>query len=183
MSFFLIPIEVVTRPGGKQVRQEKYVPALGVDRAIVDFGDTAIVWANCDPAQEASVAANADVTLIPPLDNNVAVNATKAALENLNVPAQWVTAGMTYRTVLRVTIGMAQLIQRASAILGTPLSIPGNLDKTISQFSVAIRNAVARACDELVIDRTDIVGSTTLREALRDFGQQFAQRGVTLGDL
>lgn len=150
---------------------------------MVDFIDTCIAWADTTPAQEATIAANADARLIPPLDNTVAVNATKQALEDLSMPAQWVTAGMTYRTVLRVTVGMAQLLQRVRGILGTGVSPTGHLDDTIGSFSLAIRNALAQACDELGVDRTNITGTTTLREALRDFGQQFVARGVTLGDL
>lgn len=181
MSFFLVPIEGTGARG--DARRPKYIPALGVAWTMVDFGDSAIVWAAASAAQETSVSANADATVIPPLDNAVAVNATKNALETLNMPAQWVTAGMTYRTVLRVTIGMAQLIQRVTG-LGVTVMLAGNLDKTMAQLSAAVRNAIAQACDELGIDRTGIVGSTTLREALRIFGQQFAQgRTVSLGDL
>jgi len=111
MSVFIIPIETVVRSSGQAVRQEKYVPALGVDRAIVDIADTAICWADCTPAQESSVAANADVVLIPPLDSTITAGAlatVKSKIEALDIPGQWVTAGMSYRTVLRVVIGMAQ---------------------------------------------------------------------------
>jgi hypothetical protein len=138
MSYFIIPIEVVARSGASDpVRQEKYVPALGVQRQIVDHGETAIVWADCTPAQEAAIAANADVLLVPPLDNLIgagALVAVRAAIEALDIPAQWVQAGMTYRTALRVIVGMAQLLQRVGGILGQPVVIPGNLDRTFSTF-------------------------------------------------
>lgn len=181
MSFYLLPIV------GTGTRQDpirpKYVRELGVAWSMCQFVETAIVWADTSPAQEATLGANADVRVIPPLDNQVAVLATQQALEDMNMPAQWVTSAMTYRTVLRVTVGMAQLLQRASSIFGAPLSPVGNLDRTIGSFVVGVRQAIAQACDDLGVDRTNITLTTTLREALRDFGQQFVKRGVFLGDL
>lgn len=184
MSWFLIPIETVIR-GGKEVRQERYVPALGVDRSIIDFGETAIVWANCSPAQEMSVAANADVRQIPALDNTVAVNATKQALEDLNVPGQWVTAGMTYRQVLRVVVGMAQLVQYVTGVLGQQLTIAGHLNDTFNSFPVAVRNALTSAAAQFGVDTSGLNGASTLREILRNFGQQCAAGliDIRLGDL
>lgn len=181
MSFFLVPIQGTGARGDP--RRPKYIPALGVAWSMADFGDSAIVWAAASGAQETTIAANSDATVIPPLDNTVAVNATKNALEALNMPAQWVTAGMTYRTVLRITIGMAQLIQRVQG-LGVTVVLAGNLDKTMAQLSATVRNAIATACDQLGIDRTNIIATTTLRAALQDFGQQFSTgRTVSLGDL
>lgn len=183
MAFFLIPMETVSRDG-ENVRQEKYIPALGVSRQIVPIGDTAICWADCTAAQATAIAANADVLLVPPLDNTISnVTAVRNQIEAMNIPAQWVTAGMTYRTVMRVVVGMAQLIQAVRG-RGVTVTLAGNLNMTLSQLSVATRNAIAASCDALSIDRTGIIGSTTLREALRMFGQQFATgRGVRLGDL
>ena len=95
MSFYLVPI--IGAGTRLDPRRPKYLTELGVDWAMCDFIDTAIAWASTTPAQETAIAANADARLIPPLDNTVAVNATKQALEDLSMPAQWVTAGMTYR--------------------------------------------------------------------------------------
>jgi len=185
MSFFIVPLT------GTGTRVDpivpKYIPALGVDWAKVDFGASCIVWANASPAQESTVGANSDAVVVPPLDNTItsgAVATVRSTIEALNIPANWVTAGMSYRSVLRVLVGMAQLIQRVSGILGSTPVIAGHLNDTISSFSVAVRNAIAQACDDLGINRTNITGSTTLRAALLDFGQQFiAGRTITLGDL
>lgn len=186
MSFFLVPI--IGSGTRTDPLRPKYVRELGIaDWSSCDFGATSILYTNGTAQQEADLSANVDVVTVPPLDNTIANGAltqVKSQLEGLNLPAQWVQVGMTYRTVLRVTVGMAQLIQRTSAILGQPVTIPGNLDKTISQFPVAVRNAIAQACDELGINRTNITGSTTLRAALADFGQQFiAGNTIALGNL
>lgn len=186
MSFFIIPIEVVTRSNGLQIRQEKYVPALGVDRAIVDCDDTAIVWANCSPAQESLVASNPDVVLVPPLDNLIGAGAlatVKSTVEALNIPSQWIQTGMSYRTVLRVIIGMAQLIQSLTG-QGITVKLKGNLDKTLGSLSLVTRNAIINFCDSAQIESSNMLAGTTIREALRDFGQQFATiHSPRLGDL
>ncbi len=174
MTYFVLPIETVTRPNGLVVRQEKYIPALGVDRSLVDFGANAIVWANTTPAQDATLGGHVDVIVVPPLDNTIALTATQNALESLNIPAQWLTAGMTYRTVLRVVIGMAAFYIKAVDQFGAALPLAGNLDKTLSQLSAAVRTALANSSDALGLDRSSITGATTVREALRIIGQQFA---------
>jgi hypothetical protein len=190
MSFFLVPnIGAGTRA---DPHRPKYVDERGVMTVLgakvdnwttVDFIDTAVVWADTSPAQDAALGADTEVRVIPPLDDTIAVNATKQELEDMGMPAQWVTAGMTYRTVLRFVVGMAQLLQRASTIFGSSISPAGKLDLTLGSLSQTLRDALAQACDEFGINRTGMVGSTTLREALRDFGQQFVTRGVHIGDL
>lgn len=182
MSFYLVPIETVAGIFGP-TRQPKYVPALGVAWAMVDFGESAIVWAAASSAQDTAMAAHADATVVPTLDNTIVVNATQNALETLNIPGQWLNASMTYRTVLRVVVGMAQLVQRVRG-LGSSFNPAGNLDKTLAQIPADVRNNIATACDQLGIDRSGFTGTTTVREVLRSFGQQFAAGAtVTLGDL
>jgi hypothetical protein len=181
MSFFIIPMEGAGTEADP--RREKYVPALGVDRAIVDHDDNAVVWANTTPEQDAALALNADVIVVPPLDNEVAVVATQNALEALNIPAQWITAGMTYREVLRVIVGMAQLIQRCDG-LGVRFRLAGNMDRTMASLAANVRQVLSDASDSLGLDRSEIVGTTTVRQALRILGKQFLDgRGVRLADL
>ena len=181
MSFFILPMEGAGTKADP--RREKYIPALGVDRALVDHDDTAIVWADTSPAQDAALELNADVTVVPPLDDTVALNATKNALEAHDLPAHWITAGMTYRDVLRILVGMAQLIQRTQN-LGFQLKLAGNMDLTLGSLSAPIRQALADASDQLGLDSSSITGATTVRVALHTLGKQFADgRGVQLGDL
>lgn len=190
MSFFIVPMESFIHPKYGSGVRPKYVTELGVSWAVcrfgVQIGDPAIAWVDATAEQEASVGAHADAVVVPPLDNSIgagSINAVRNQIENLNLPAQWVQVGMTYRTVIRVLVGTAQLMQRMRG-LGQPTKLAGNLDRTIASLPAAVRQALAQACDEFGIDRSNIVGSTLLREALRDFGQQFvAGRGVVLGDL
>ena len=182
MSFYVVPmIGVGTR---QDPRRPKYIAALGVQFAIMDMDTSAVVWADTTPAQEAAVGANSDALVVPPLDNTVALNATKNALEALNIPAQWVTAGMTYRNVLRVVCGMAALIQRTDG-LGAKLTLtPARLDLTMAQIPANLRQSLADASDSLGLDRSSIVNGTTVRAALKILGQQFLDGiGISLGDL
>lgn len=182
MSFFIVPI------AGTGTRADpfvpKYIAALAVFWRWRELPrNWSIVYAETSPAQQTSIGANADAIVVPPLDNQIALVATQNALEGLNVPAQWLTAGMTYRTVLRVLVGMANFAQTCDG-MGLQLVLAGNLDKTLGQFSAQTRAILASAADTLGIDRTSISGTTTVRETLRIMGQQFAAgTAISLGDL
>lgn len=158
----------------------------GVSWGAVDAGESMIVYAVTTPTMDTNLTAMPDVVVVPPLDNVItagAVNAVQNQIEALNLPAHWVTAGMTYRTVLRVLVGMVQLIQRMDS-LGQRVRLTGNLDRTIGSLSAAIQTALTTACDQLGIDHSTIIGTTTVREALRIFGQEFiAGQSISLGPL
>lgn len=149
----------------------KYVVTLGACRSLA-FDGQALAWANLTAQQETDIAANSDAIVIPPLDNTVAVVATQNELEAINIPAQWVQSGMTYRQVLKIIAGMYLLLQRMSG-RGVILHLAGNLDKTLAQIPANTRNQLANAADDLGLDRSGITASTTVREALRIAGQQF----------
>lgn len=184
MSFFLVPIE------GTGTRADpfrpKYIPALGVQWSMVDFGSIGICWANATSTQETAITANSDAVLVPPLDNVIAAGAlatVRNAVEALHVPAKWITAGMTYRSIVKALVGMAQLTHRMAG-MGVKLVLAGNLDSTISAFPNNAQTVFAAAIDSLGLNRSAIVGSTTLRAALLNIGQQFVQgNAIILGDL
>jgi len=179
MACFIIPIE---GSGTKQDQfREKYIPALGVARAIVPFDDVAICWANVTAGQASAISANPDVVTIPPLDNTIALAATTSALEAIGIPAQWLQAGMTYRQVLRIVIAMAQFLQRAEG-RGFKLGIAARKELTVSAVPLATRQAFLSAAADLGVDVSDITGSTTIRVALFRMGQRFAQT-AKVGDL
>lgn len=179
MSYFVLPlVDTVVR--GSPARVPKYLPAMGLTSFVCALDDQAVVYCpDATPADENALGLNFDVIVIPPLDNPVAVNATKAALEALNIPAQWVAPGMSYRDVLRAVVGMAQLVQRTYG-LGNRLTLAGNLDLTMSQIPAAKRSILQQASDEMGLDRSGITGATTVRAALRILGQQFVSGQVTI---
>src|ERR1041385_5856537 len=72
----------------------------------LDYGleNLCVIALDLSPADHADLAAQADVLAVPdPLTTTVTAGAlatVKAKLEAANLPADWVTAGMTYRQVL-----------------------------------------------------------------------------------
>jgi hypothetical protein len=183
MSCFVVPL---VDPGVWPGVQPKYIKDLGVDYFCCRLDDVGVVNASTSGAQDSSVSANADAILIPPLDNTIGAGAlaqVQSALEGLNVPAQWVQVGMSYRTVVRVVCGFAQLVQRTTGLNNANrIRLAGNLDKTMAQIPAAMRTTLQQAADDLNLDRSGITGATTLREALRIVGQQFAaNRELYLG--
>jgi hypothetical protein len=181
MPFAIVPI--IGTGSATDSFRPKYVAALPVAWSMVDHEDTAICWLGATQAQMDSIAANADAWVVPPLDNLVDDAATEVALEAQGIPAQWVRLPMTYRQVLRIVVGMAQLQQRAAG-QGVRLRLRANRGSTISMLPVAQRLALAQASDSLGLDRSTVTQGTTVRAALRVLGQQFAEgRGVSLGDL
>lgn len=178
MSFFVVPI------AGTGTRDDgfvpKYIAALPPRDGVPVFWrwrglprNWCVVYADTTHEEEATFTGNSDVIVVPPLDNTIAVSATKNALEALNIPSQWLTAGMTYRTVLRILCGMANFMQTCEG-MGLVITLAGQLDKTLNQFSAQTRTILANAADALGLDRSSITGTTTVRETLRIMGQQFA---------
>jgi hypothetical protein len=192
MSYYVMPI------GGTGTRSDPFVPKYlanlksGWQWRELPRGWAVVYDPTADAAEDTAIGANADAIVIPPLDNTVAVNATKNALEALSIPAQWVISGMTYRTVLRTIVGMANFAQRCEGINPSArLSLTGNLDKTFSQLPAATRSVLTTASDSLGLDRSGVTGATTLREILRILAQQIIANwptwpsggSIALGDL
>lgn len=181
MAFVIVPL-IGTGLGTDSLRP-KYVSALPVSWSMVDHEDTCIVWLDATPAQLATIGANSDAWVVPPLDNLVDETAVETVLETNGIAAQWVMPGMTYRQVLRIVVGMSQLLQRAAG-LGPKVQVRGTLNLTLGSLPANRRQALANASDSLGLDRSAVTMSTTVRAALRTLGRQFAEgRSITLGDL
>lgn len=195
-NFYLVPLLSETVP--KSQTRPKYFGAPGTQADIVLVGNTGttwggnylgndayIVWADTSPAQDAALVAQSDVTKMPPLDNTVtagALNTVQTQMEAIGIPSQWVQVGMSYRTILRVVLGMVKLLKQMASILGGQrIALTGNLNRTFDSFSANIQNAFMTACAQQSIDTSGIVGTTTLREMLRLVGQQFTQTVFTIG--
>lgn len=198
-NFYIVPKMAETRFGAPAFRP-KYFPASfnRIPADVVLVGNQDVTWSACDAgesmivyspntaAQHTALSAQADCVAIPPLDNVIGAGAlasVKAQIEALNLPAQWVQVGMTYRTVLRVLIGLVQLINAMDG-LGQRPTLTGNLGRTIGSLTAAMQAALYSACAALRIDSSGILPATTVRAALFDFGQQFVTGvGVSLGPL
>jgi hypothetical protein len=149
-----------------------------------------IVVADVTPAQDTLLTAQANVIKIPALDNtipSVAVrNQVQTVLETFDIPAQWVVVGMSYRTILRIVLGIFRFHGRLIVLLqrrfwnGTI-----SLDTTVSQLSTNVVTYLQEAANHFGIDYSFVTGTTTIRELFRLMGEHWANtpfsiRGVDI---
>jgi hypothetical protein len=138
-----------------------------------------LVVDSTDP-QHTSLIANADVSALPAnLDTAVTSGARTQivnALEALNVPAQWVANGQTFRLVFRRLAGIFQVLQD---IHGRGLRfLQSALDNQINTLPANVIQAMQDAGVALNLDTSGITGTTTIRVALATIGAQFDSRPV-----
>lgn len=158
----------------------------------VDYGsqDACFVALDADATTHSTLSAHADVLTVPAnLDSNPtagAVTTTQNALEALSIPAGWVNTSLTWRTIVRVVIGMFVLNQRYWVISGNELGNGRrsifdnvNLNSTVSQIPAQARAWLDAAAASMNLDTSGITGSTTIRQMLQIFGQQFAANPYT----
>lgn len=199
VRFYLIPIEETTAPDGSSARGPKYFtwhrdpdpPALmaGVASEIRDFGlePTALCAADVTPAQNATLAALPDVTVIPAnLDNNIgAANlaTVQAALENLHIPADAIAAATTYRQVVRGVLAIFAVAQRFNALSGRLFPAGITLSTQLSDLSANVRGQLQEAATELGYSYAGLTLTSTLRDVLKALANQQAPQtmlGVTI---
>lgn len=198
IQLYILP-EVSTADGRynapKYIAKRLIVPLSGLEGVqwtwvFVALGDAGIVAVDGTTAEHNLLAAQTDVLQIPPLDNaipnNTARNKVRSVLEGFNLPGTWVNTGMTYRTVLRVTLGTIQFLSRLTFRLQRKI-FDGSvtLDMTVSQIPLAARNQLQNAAGDLGLDYSSVTGTTTVREMLRLMGVQFSNtqfeiRGITI---
>lgn len=161
----------------------------GVKATFMSFGNEGhfLVSADTDEATHATLAALPRVTQLPanlnakPQDEDQ-VTAIKNFLEARNIPAHWVTTALTYRKMLRVMVGIFQFAQVYFRLHGLTLFRNGvNLDTEARQIPLAERNRLSEAAQVAGLDTSGITGTTTVREILRQLGQQWLNRPVQLG--
>lgn len=190
---YLIPVVRLTDP---IYRIPKYLPhryqtALtgleGVMWAVEAylFEDFFILIADTDSTQDGILSGLSDVLAVPALDNTVpnAVvrDAIRNKLEALDIPAQWVVNGMSYRTILRVVRGVFQFKNRFGILIGHQIFRAGlTLDTTVSALSGEVQNTLSTVATSLGLDYSGVTGSTTIRQLLYGAGNQFASQPFTI---
>jgi len=149
------------------------------------------VAADVTNAEHTAIAANPDVVALPPnLDQQVggALAATQAALETAKIPADWVTSGMTFRTVLKWSVRIVYIVHclygrdglaRTVKFFGAGIG----LDSTIGDLPVGVRQRLITVAQRLGLDVSTITLATSLRAAMRIVGQQMGDITVTIGPL
>jgi hypothetical protein len=186
---YLIPIEGTGID--KDGRRPKYMTELGTDWSMIDYGQqpVGLVAADLDVTQAGVLEAHADVSKIPDnLDQSIggALTQVSDALETMNIPAQWITGATSYREVLRALWGFFAFLQRYAEITNSPapiLSVTTNLNLRLNQLSAAVRQNLKDTALSLGLNIDAVVGTTTLRQMLREIADQWGDRSFQLGGI
>jgi hypothetical protein len=188
---YLVPTVVVVSNG-----RNSTVPKYFTDGTIsssagwssVYFGQEGWVFVGVDlsPADDATIVAKPDGFALPfDLTQTLTagqVTAVQAKLESVNIPAQWVTTSLTWKQVLRTTLSMCQILQRFGGRNTTRFFSVATLNGTVGSLPVGVRNDLSAAAVDLGLDTSSITGATTIRGALRIFGEQMRDSNRKLDD-
>jgi hypothetical protein len=187
IRFYLVP-KAGTGTKADPFRPQYIAGVIAGEWQSLDYGKEAwmVVAANVTAGEHTTIAANADVTAVPAnLDTTVgaALSITQTKLELANIPADWVTSGMTWRTVLKWTIRMLLLMQRFDGLDGLAARFFASgltLDSTVNDLPAGARTRLDDAAANWGLDTSSITLSTPIRTALRVLGQQMTF-SVTVG--
>lgn len=179
-SYYLVPvIGTGTRADPFTVSHAATIARFWSGSMIMGLEPFALVMVrDIDQSAIDELNADVDVVAVPPLNVTVTAGAlatVKANLEKCNIPAGWVTAGMPYSTIVRACAAYIQLHQRYQGLNAARLLGAGvTLDTRINQLSANVQTKMANLADSFGFDRTGIVGTTTLRNALKQLIDQWA---------
>lgn len=142
--------------------------ATGLDYGVMPLF---LVAADVTTAENTSISGNADVLTAPAtLNNTIGANlaTTQASLEAVNIPAEWITAGMTWRAMLLWLSRLFAFAQRYNGLNGSAPFIDAqtNLDLQVSQVPQAARDRYSATALSFGYDVALITGSMTIRQVL-----------------
>lgn len=125
--------------------------------------------------QHTNVMANSDVRVFPDnIDSTITANQRTQIiniLDIMNVPSGWINVGMTFRVIIRRLAGMFIILQ---GIDGKGFRfLQRGLDETLSVLPMPVLFALTDVANRFNLDTTGILNTTTLRDTLINFGNQF----------
>ena len=143
----------------------------------MDYGNEP--WMLVATATNAALAAEADVLTIPlNIDQNLTAGAVTTAqtfLENMALPADWITTAMTYRQVLRRVCQFFMLWQRCQGLGFNQLFTGGvTLSTTFGSLPANVKTILQNAAVSMNLDTSSITGASTLRQIIKVVGPQIA---------
>lgn len=157
---------------------QRWTSAIAGMWRVMDYGDEPVmlVVADVTPTEHATITANADAIAAPAdLTTLIGPNLSTVqnALEGLNIPTEWITATMTYRTVLRWVSRLFMFHQRFQGLLGGRFFPPGiTLNSTVGDLTANQRQRVQQAAASFGISTAGITVATTIRVALKLLADQ-----------
>jgi len=160
---------------------------LNVQWNAMDYGlmPVFLVRANVTIAQHAALAAQYDVIAVPENINNqigAGLSQVQTALETLHIPAGWISFTNTYKEVLRTIACIFQFFQRLHGMFGEKL-IDGavNLNTEWADIPVEARINLRDVADSIRLDYSSVVATTTVRQILKMFADQYV-KPILFGD-
>ena len=161
------------------VIRPRYIHGQGLVGRWMPFGldGSYLCGVDVTPAQHNTISSQPDVLTIPQnLDatiSGVALNAVKAGLESVKVPAEWVTTAMTYRQVLGFVGRVCLFLQRFRGMHRRKLHEAGiTLDTTLGELTVAQRDAIRAVAEDFGLDYSGATLATTIRQMFRAVATQ-----------
>lgn len=178
IRFYIIP-EIGTGLDGDD-RRPKYVGPEAtphIDWNGMQYANEAIylVRANVSAAEHTSISGQADVLSAPEnLQDTVggALANLQSKLEAVNIPANWVTSGMTYATVIRWIAKLFWVLCRFQGMHFGTFFESEDLDTLVSAIPAQKRSNLNLAAQSLGLNTGDIQGTDTLRVALKKLTDQ-----------
>jgi hypothetical protein len=193
VRFAVIPVERTEYQRGPMYlrwrSRDEQGPFIEVTRwSMIDYGliDRAVIAVDAESAALAALDAMSGVIAIPAnLDatpNLSARNQVQSRLEAVNVPAQWVVAGLTWRSILRTVTGMFLFMQAISARTGdTPFDWPGvTWTTTFGQLQPADQAALQDAAASQGWQGT-IPSGATMRQILKSAADLWQAKPLYFG--
>lgn len=161
-------------------RRPKYADThlSGFSWQAMDYGDepTCIVASDLG-AGHAALAAEVDVTAVPSDLNQIVgaqLSTVQSTLEGFNIPAGWINSNHTYRRVLRVVSVLFQISQRYQGKLFGRIFTSGvTLNTQFSDLPDQARARLLEVSNSFGFDTSGLTGSSTLRQILKEFVDQF----------
>lgn len=157
----------------------KYVKLIAGSYDVINYGlePLMLIIADVTNAEHTSIAANTDVVAAPlNINNTIGGNlaTVQSKLEAVNIPADWITSGMTYKTVLRWVARLFLIMQRFHGKGFGRLLQSLTLTDLVSDIPSQKRQNLNTAAQELGLDTSGITGSMTIRNALKNLGNQIS---------
>lgn len=176
VRFYIVPLDGSGNSISDAIRP-KYIADMGVRWSGVDSNvfQRYLVGADVTAGQHTTISSNPDVLSVPlNLDTTVGAsrNAVVTALESLNFPANWITAGTTFRQVLRVLRRAFGVFQRIRGMRRV-WSFEGiTLDTQLNSLPLAVRRMLLDAADDLKLDTSVFTLASPLRDVIKALAEQ-----------
>lgn len=167
-----------------------YLDAAGVTvRTCIYYGDEPVVFVCADvtAGQHTTLTANADVAALPvDIDQPIgaALPTVQSKLEALNIPAQWITEGMTYRAAVRILIAAFQFLGRHNGLHLERLLQGGvTLQTQFNELPLAARQRLIKTAESFGYDISGLTGTITIRQMLVLVGRAWGEQPIYIGGI